>query len=87
MIFTNDQSLAWVHVGDLHESAFGAVYTYSRSSRCNRKYRHRLDRRSHAWISSTRTAAKGSDADALSAWPEQCLLGSRLAPNQNGRNW
>jgi hypothetical protein len=27
----------------------------------------------------------GSDADALDAWPERHLLGTRLGPNRNGR--
>jgi Icc protein len=31
--------------------------------------------------------AEGSDADALSAWPERHLLGTRLGPNRNGRQW
>jgi hypothetical protein len=31
--------------------------------------------------------ADGSDADALSAWPERHLLGTRLGPNRNGRQW
>jgi 3',5'-cyclic-AMP phosphodiesterase len=29
--------------------------------------------------------ADGSDADALSVWPERHLLGTRLGPNRNGR--
>jgi Icc protein len=29
----------------------------------------------------------GSDADALGAWPERHLLGTRLGPNRNGRQW
>jgi Icc protein len=29
----------------------------------------------------------GSDADALAAWPERHLLGTRLGPNRNGRKW
>ena len=32
-------------------------------------------------------AADGSDADALNAWPERHLLGTRLGPNRNGRQW
>jgi 3',5'-cyclic-AMP phosphodiesterase len=32
-------------------------------------------------------AADGSDADALDAWPERHLLGTRLGPNRNGRQW
>jgi len=32
-------------------------------------------------------AANGSDADALGAWPERHLLGTRLGPNRNGRQW
>jgi Icc protein len=31
--------------------------------------------------------ADGSDADALGAWPERHLLGTRLGPNRNGRQW
>ncbi len=31
--------------------------------------------------------ADGSDADALSAWPARHLLGTRLGPNRNGRQW
>jgi Icc protein len=31
--------------------------------------------------------ADGSDADALDAWPERHLLGTRLGPNRNGRQW
>ena len=31
--------------------------------------------------------ADGSDADALSAWPERHLLGTRLGPNRNGKQW
>ena len=31
--------------------------------------------------------ADGSDADALGAWPERHLLGTRLGPNRNGRKW
>jgi 3',5'-cyclic-AMP phosphodiesterase len=31
--------------------------------------------------------ADGSDADALRAWPERHLLGTRLGPNRNGRQW
>lgn len=31
--------------------------------------------------------ADGSDADALGAWPERYLLGTRLGPNRNGRQW
>jgi 3',5'-cyclic-AMP phosphodiesterase len=31
--------------------------------------------------------ADGSDADALEAWPERHLLGTRLGPNRNGRQW
>jgi hypothetical protein len=29
----------------------------------------------------------GSDANALSAWPERHLLGTRLGPNRHGRQW
>ena len=32
-------------------------------------------------------AADGSDADAIGAWPERHLLGTRLGPNRNGRHW
>jgi hypothetical protein len=32
-------------------------------------------------------AADGSDADALAAWPDRHLLGTRLGPNRNGRQW
>jgi len=32
-------------------------------------------------------AADGSDADALDPWPERHLLGTRLGPNRNGRQW
>jgi 3',5'-cyclic-AMP phosphodiesterase len=32
-------------------------------------------------------AADGSDADALGPWPERHLLGTRLGPNRNGRQW
>ena len=31
--------------------------------------------------------ADGSDADAVGAWPERHLLGTRLGPNRNGRQW
>ena len=31
--------------------------------------------------------ADGSDADALGAWPERHLLGTRLGPNRNGKQW
>ena len=31
--------------------------------------------------------ADGSDADALAAWPDRHLLGTRLGPNRNGRPW
>jgi 3',5'-cyclic-AMP phosphodiesterase len=31
--------------------------------------------------------AKSSDADAVGAWPERHLLGTRLGPNCNGRQW
>jgi hypothetical protein len=31
--------------------------------------------------------ASGSDADALQAWPERHLLGTRLGPTRNGRQW
>jgi predicted phosphodiesterase len=31
--------------------------------------------------------ADGSDADALGAWPDRHLLGTRLGPNRNGRQW
>jgi Icc protein len=31
--------------------------------------------------------ADGSDADAIDAWPERHLLGTRLGPNRNGRQW
>jgi len=31
--------------------------------------------------------ADGSDADALEPWPERHLLGTRLGPNRNGRQW
>ena len=31
--------------------------------------------------------ADGSDADAVGAWPSRHLLGSRLGPNRNGRQW
>ena len=31
--------------------------------------------------------ADGSDADSLDAWPERHLLGTRLGPNRNGRQW
>jgi 3',5'-cyclic-AMP phosphodiesterase len=34
-----------------------------------------------------RRIADGSDADALGAWPERHLLGTRLGPNRNGRKW
>ena len=34
-----------------------------------------------------RRIVDGSDADALSAWPERHLLGTRLGPNRNGRQW
>jgi len=34
-----------------------------------------------------RRRADGSDADALGAWPERHLLGTRLGPNCNGRQW
>jgi hypothetical protein len=34
-----------------------------------------------------RRVADGSDADALGAWPERHLLGTRLGPNRNGRKW
>jgi len=30
---------------------------------------------------------EGSDADTLGAWPERHLLGTRLGPNRNGRQW
>jgi hypothetical protein len=29
----------------------------------------------------------GSDQDAVGAWPEKHLLGTRLGPNRNGRKW
>lgn len=32
-------------------------------------------------------AADGSDADALEAWPARHLLGTRLGPNRNGKQW
>jgi 3',5'-cyclic AMP phosphodiesterase CpdA len=32
-------------------------------------------------------AADGSDADAIDAWPERHLLGTRLGPNRNGKQW
>jgi hypothetical protein len=31
--------------------------------------------------------ADGSDADAVGARPERHLLGTRLGPNRNGRQW
>ena len=31
--------------------------------------------------------ADASDADAVGAWPSRHLLGSRLGPNRNGRQW
>jgi hypothetical protein len=31
--------------------------------------------------------ADGSDADAVEPWPERHLLGTRLGPNRNGRQW
>jgi Icc protein len=32
-------------------------------------------------------ALDGSDADALGAWPERHLLGTRSDPNRNGKQW
>jgi hypothetical protein len=31
--------------------------------------------------------ADGSDVNALPAWPERHVLGTRLGPNRNGRQW
>ncbi len=31
--------------------------------------------------------ADGSDVNAVAAWPERHLLGTRLGPNRNGRQW
>jgi hypothetical protein len=31
--------------------------------------------------------ADGGDADAIGEWPERHLLGTRLGPNRNGRQW
>jgi hypothetical protein len=31
--------------------------------------------------------ADGSDADAVEPWAERHLLGTRLGPNRNGRQW
>lgn len=35
----------------------------------------------------TERAADGSDADSLDAWPDRHLLGTRLGPNRNGKQW
>ena len=35
----------------------------------------------------TERRADGSDADAIGAWPERGILGTRLGPNRNGRQW
>ena len=32
-------------------------------------------------------APAGSDIHAIGAWPERHLLGTRLGPNRNGRQW
>jgi hypothetical protein len=34
-----------------------------------------------------RRHADGSDKDALGAWPEKGILGTRLGPNRNGKKW
>jgi hypothetical protein len=31
--------------------------------------------------------AGGSDRDAVGAWPETAILGTRFGPNRNGRTW
>lgn len=34
-----------------------------------------------------RTAADGSDKDAIGAWPGKGIVGGQLGPNRNGRKW